>query len=225
MGKSIRISSTLFIFFLLVIPFVNISLAVLPRFSSHLIESTNPVVNQSNRITIFLSFTDLSGNDISGIIGSITIYLLWSRDQSSWQSLSMIAQNVDMYYVDIPKQDGTDDYRFNDGAGQFYWYVLMQDQTYDSVEYYSADYPNTDIIYFGLAGSETSIVNQPLQENVSDNLPIFLEIPLAIVQELFDPLGNPFLKISMIVIFAILIFVWSTGGRGFMFLETLFRRK
>lgn len=213
-----------FISFFILITVVSVPVftatALLPRFTNHLISAKTPYVNQSPRVTVFISFTDEHGNDISGLIGSITLYLFWSRDESNWYSITMSVSGTETYYSDIPAQDGSDNWLYDDGAGPCYWYVKIENNKDEENFYYSPEWPNGEIYFFSTEGETTTVVSP--EENVTDNIPPLVEIPLAIITELFDPAGNPFVKGVVILITAVIVFIWATKGKGFVFLRGLF---
>ena len=134
----------------------------------------------------------------------------------------MSVSGIDTYYAEIPAQDGSDNWQYDEGAGVCYWYVKIENNKDEQNFYYSSDYSNSEIYFFNIGG-ETEITTTP-QENITDNIPPLVEIPLAIITELFDPTGNPFVKGVVIMIIVVIVYMWSTRGMGFKFLSGLFRK-
>ncbi len=226
LSKGVSIS---FLSFFILITVLSVQIipvaALLPRFTGHIISGESSFINESPRITVFISFTDANGNDISGLIGTITVYLMWSRDKSEWHSIEMSVSAIDTYFTDIPAQDGSDNWQYDAGVGVCYWYARITNNKNEEGFYYSSANPNTEIYFFDPEGGTTTITDpEDLQGNVTQNIPPLVEIPLAIITELFDPTGNPFVKLTVIGIVVVIVYMWTTRGKGFAFLQGLFRR-
>jgi hypothetical protein len=219
--KLVPLFSFLLLFILLSVPIFTVS-GLLPRFTGHIIGAKTPYINQSPRVTVFISFTDDNGNDISGLIGSITLDFFWSRDKTSWYSITMSAQGTDTYYADIPSQDGLDNWQFDEGAGPCYWYVRIENNKNEVDFYYSSENPNDEIYFYDIG--QTTVVIEPEDNKTGAKVSPLAEIPLAVIQELFDPTGNIFVKITVIVIALIAVYIWATRGKGFKFIQGLFKR-
>ena len=138
----------------------NITLTdgLLPSFSSYDIANNTPFVDESTAVTVRLNFYDPVHGDISGLVGTLSVQLFWSRDTSTWigETMTLISGN-DLYRTVIPAQDGSDNRLYDYGAGTLFWYIRVQDtSTLEETFLFSSSDPNTEITFLPLPSQTTT---------------------------------------------------------------------
>lgn len=192
------------------------TVSLLPVFTGYLIENTDPLVSRSVTVTVFIDIHDTEDNDQSGYWGTLTLLLYWSRDRSSWVSITMSVMDAETYQGVIPSQDGLDNRYYDQGEGWCYWFVRMRNSLNEEETLFTAQEPNGEIYFRDpFATSSTSTADVPAAQPFS--IPVIDDVLKSIS-------SNPDLQIAVVVIAGIIIFLLATGGRGFMFLRVLFRR-
>lgn len=208
--------------FLFVIVITNLfapiqTTALLPTFLYYQIDQSNftPDVSQEVSITMELDFiTDLD-EDISALVGTLSILLHWSRDRSSWvtESMTLIAGN-NIYRKSIPRQDGYTNQRYDFGAGQLYWYIEIKNELQESDTLFSAGNPNTEIFYLDANEGITTVVvgTQPVPNPIGQAFNNLLSAVFGVE----NPLEDPYMQFLLFVMGAtvIIIIVVAVAGRG-----------
>lgn len=188
-----------------------------------------PSVGDSTTVTVYLIFILPDEGDISAMVGTLSVQLFWSRDKTSYvgESMAMITQSV--YRGTIPRQDGKDNYLYDEGIGVCYWYVKISNNAGQESFLFTNTNPNSEIYFFGLSGETTT----PIEINSESETPIFT--PIAnVIEDIFSPIvGNvaedPVFQAIIILFFGIslslIIFGTRLGpyiGKG---LSPIFRRR
>lgn len=202
--------------------------ALLPTFLYYNISVTAPDISQEVAITIELDFITDEGEDISSLVGPLTVQLLWTRDKVSWvtDSMSLIAGN-NIYRAIIPRQDGYANSRYDFGSGPCYWYVKIENNMGESDTFFSQSDPNDEIYFLDYGAGETVVIGE------TEPTPALPDLGKAFDQLLTDvfganPLDDPYVRIILLIMVAVVVLIIATrgiGGERFnRFIGRLFRK-
>jgi len=186
--------------------------ALLPTFLSYNIDNTTPDISQPVAITITLDYITDEGEDISALVGSITVLLHWTRDKSSWvtESMSLIASNI--YRESIPRQDGYTNNEYDYGSGPCYWYVEVKNNLGEVgyLESYTQSTPNKEIYFLDYGEGETVVIGEP------EPIPDLGQVIDDVLTEVFgaNPLDDPYVRIIILVMVAVVVLIIATRGGG-----------
>jgi len=189
--------------------------ARLPEFTgSFVVSDYNPYVDRKVTITVYVNIYDPDGQQIPFI--SLNVYLMWSRDASTWYSVTMTTTTFQVFTGDIPKQDGSENKIYNAGAGTLYWYALMRNEASEEATLFSPISPNSEITYLNTyTGGETT--TETITEPAGDAgvlQPVF-----DILSAFVDPTTDPFVRIVLIAIVGIIVFGITSKGKGLGFIK------
>jgi len=184
--------------------------ARLPEFTGNFVVSDySPYVDRTVTITVYVNIYDPDGQQIPFI--SLNVYLMWSRDSSTWYSVTMTTTTFQVFTGDIPAQDGSDNKIYNAGAGTLYWYALMRNEANEEDTFYSPSSPNSDITYLSTyTGGETTTETTTEPAGDAGVLQPVFDILSAFV----DPTTDPFVRLVLIGVVGMIVFLLTSKGKG-----------
>jgi len=158
-----------FLIFLSLFSTVSIAQAILPDFQSYDIGNATPFVDESVDITLYLNFILDEEGDISSLVGTLTVQLFWSRDQTSYHGVTMeLMASNNMYRGTIPAQDGSDNQFYNEGSGPCYWYIKISNSGGEKL-LFTSNNPNSEIYFLDSGAGTTVIIGEEIDTYIPPN--------------------------------------------------------
>lgn len=147
-------------------------------------------------------------NDSTVFSGTIVTHLFWSRNKIEYVSILPDAVASYTYRAYVPAQDGSDDQRYQDGAGRLYWYVRLYISGYaDEAEYlFTPENPNDEIYFLDQSNGETEIP-QSSEAATKDNAPLFNVESLPNLGESLEDFFNNPLLVGMVFVTSVITLV------------------
>lgn len=206
---------SLFLFFIISIPSAILVKADLPEFTGQfVISNTEPTIDRSVTITVYVNIYRHDGTQIPFI--TLDVYLMWSRDKTSWYSVTMETTNFNVFVGDIPAQDGSDNKMYNYGEGRCYWYALMRNEANEETTLFTSLNPNQEIFF------DDPYVDLPtttIEPETPEDEGGLLQPLEDIVGAFIDPTTNPFVRIILVAIVGLIVFLLASRGRGLGFIK------
>lgn len=214
-----RVIPLLLFFFAFSVPSLLLVQARLPEFTGqYLIDNMTPRVSNQVTITVFVNIYDPDGQQIP--FGALSMFLMWSRDQISWKSVSMTTLDFQTFTGVLPKQDGTENRHYDYGAGPMYWYCLMRNDRNEESTFFTTALPNSEIVYEDPWATTTVAVEG---QNGVEQPPTIFDPIFSVIGSLLDPATDPFVRISLISVIGIVVFLLASRGQGLGFLSRTLR--